>query len=146
MLFFKSKRICNGINVESPWVILGIAWVIIFSLYTLLQTIPPLLPILNKNLDISHFQGGILYAAPLLMIVLFSYLLGHWSDRLGVFRSVKFGVTLAVIFAILRTISRAYYQLLFFNLIFGFGFAWCYPNLPKIVKNSTFTPLPSFAE
>ncbi|KXA94780.1 hypothetical protein AKJ37_07305 [candidate division MSBL1 archaeon SCGC-AAA259I09] len=128
-----------GINMKngskSSWIILSGAWLIIFSLYILLQTIPPLLPLLDKSLNISHFQGGLLYAAPLAMIVIFSYPLGYLSDRIGVFRAVKFGVTIAVVAAIFRAVSRVYYQLLFFNLIFGVGFAWCYPNLPKIVKN-----------
>src|SRR3989304_10613744 len=68
------------------------------------------------------------------MVALFSFPLGIVSDRIGIERAVGCGVTVAVLSDLLRPLSPNFSCLVLFTALFGLGFALCYPNLPKLVK------------
>jgi len=113
---------------------LGGVWFINLFLRVLTMSVSPLLPVLIADFKLSHGIGGFLYALPILMIALFSYPLGILSDRLGLEIMVGLGFTIAVLSSLLRSLSGTFPQLVLFTAIFGLGFALCYPNLAKLVK------------
>ena len=113
---------------------LACIWLIALSLYILMHCIAPLLPILIADFDLSHSMGGLLYALPILMITLFSYPLGIFSDRIGTEVSIGCGAAIAIAASFLRTFSTNFGLLVVSTVVFGLGFAFCFPNLPKLVK------------
>jgi CP family cyanate transporter-like MFS transporter len=90
--------------------------------------------VLIVDFNLSHSMAGLLYALPILMIALFSYPLGILSDRIGMEASIGYGTAIAVAASFLRTFSMSFDFLVVSTVIFGLGFAFCFPNLPKLVK------------
>jgi CP family cyanate transporter-like MFS transporter len=113
---------------------LGCIWLVALFLYILTHCISPLLPDLMVDFHLSHSMGGFLYALPILMIALFSYPLGIFSDRIGMEASIGYGVAIAILSSLLRAFSTSFDLLVASTAAFGLGFAFCLPNLPKFVK------------
>ena len=135
------SRLRGGLNVSEPthkfsWFILGCAWLVALFLCVLLQCVSPLLPGLIAEFDLSHSMAGFLYSLPILMIALFSYPLGIASDKIGMEVAVGLGATVAVLASLARPLSSNFFLLLVSTAIFGLGFALCFPNLPKLVKEN----------
>jgi len=118
------------------WLILGSLWLVTFFLYILMQCVSPLLPILINDFQLHYSMGGFLYSLPILMIALFSYPLGILSDRIGLERAVGCGAAVAILSSLIRPLSTNFYLLAFSTAVFGLGFAMCFPNLPKLVKEN----------
>jgi len=116
------------------WLILGGVWFINLFLRILMMGVSPLLPLIIADFELSHWVGGFLYSLPVLMIALFSFPLGMVSDRIGIEKAVGCGVTIAVLSSLFRPLSPNFLFLALFTALFGFGFAFCFPNLPKLVK------------
>lgn len=113
---------------------LGCIWLITLALYILMHCIAPLLPDLIATFSLSHSMGGLLYAIPVLMIALFSFPLGILSDRIGMEVSIGYGIAIAIAASFFRTFSASFGLLVISTVVFGLGFAFCFPNLPKLVK------------
>ena len=113
---------------------LGCIWLVALFLYILTNCISPLLPDLMVDFHLSHSMGGFLYALPILMIALFSYPLGIFSDRIGMEASIGYGATIAILSSLLRSFTTSFDLLVASTAAFGLGFAFCLPNLPKFVK------------
>ncbi len=86
----------------------------------------------------THVQTSLIYAGPILMIVLVAVPAGIIADRIGIKKAAGIGVTIAAAGALLRGTAHSYPSLLVFTLIYGFGLGWSFPNLPKLV--SAWTP------
>jgi MFS transporter, CP family, cyanate transporter len=113
---------------------LGSVWLVALFLYILTHCISPLLPDLMVYYNLSHSMGGFLYALPILMIALLSYPLGIFSDRIGMEAAIGYGVAIAIVSSLLRSFATSFVLLVVFTGMFGLGFAFCLPNLPKFVK------------
>jgi CP family cyanate transporter-like MFS transporter len=116
------------------WLILGGVWFINLFLRILMMSVSPLLPLIIADFELSHSVGGFLYSLPVLMIALFSFPLGMVSDRIGIEKAVGCGVTVAILSSLSRFFSPNFFFLVLFTALFGFGFAFCFPNLAKLVK------------
>jgi MFS transporter, CP family, cyanate transporter len=119
---------------KSPWIVLGCISTMVLLLYVLMQCIPPLLPSMILEFRVSHSAGGFLYATPILMIALLSYPLGIGSDYLGTAKALSLGVAIAVLGSLFRAVASNFTFLVLFTALFGLGFALCFPNLSKAVK------------
>lgn len=116
--------------------VLGFVWLIAFTVSILLQSISPLIPSIMNDFNISHSIGGLLYSIPILMIILFSFPLGMFSDRIGEEISIGIGIFLSVSSSFIQSLSPSFLFLIIFRAVFGLGFAICFLNLPKIVKEN----------
>jgi len=92
------------------------------------------MPDLIAEFRLSHSMGGLLYALPIIMIAAFSYPLGILSDRIGMEASIRYGISIAFLFSLLRAFVGSFGPLVVCTGLFGIGFALCFPNLPKLVK------------
>jgi MFS family permease len=59
------------------------------------------------DFNLTHSMGGFLYALPILMIALFSYPLGIFSDRIGMEASIGYGATIAILSSLLRSFTTS---------------------------------------
>ena len=118
-----------------PSKILGVAWLMAFAMWVPMYCIPPMEHILKQELALTHAQIGLLFTAPLIMIVALSIPAGFVADRIGVKKAAGIGAIILAIGAVLRGAATDTSELLIFTLIYGVGLAWIFPNLPKLVSD-----------
>lgn len=125
----------HSIDSTSLWN-LGCIWLVALSLSIIMQCISPLLPNLIIDFGLKHSMGGFLYSLPILMVALFSYPLGIISDRIGLEIAVGCGALMAVSSSLVQSLSPNFLLLVLSRAGVGLGFATCFPNLPKLVKEN----------
>jgi len=96
--------------------------------------VPPMEPIIKEHLLLTHTQTSLLLSAPILMVVFTAIPAGLVSDRVGIKKTIGLGLIVMAVGAALRGTATDFTSLLAYTFIFGFGFGWTYPNLPKLVS------------
>jgi MFS transporter, CP family, cyanate transporter len=121
-------------NYKMRWDQLTIAVFLTFSIWAPLFAIPPMETILTKNFSISHFQVGLLFSGPVIMLALVAIPAGIIADKIGIKRAIGIGAILALIGAVLRGTATSYLSLFFFSLVLGLGLGFSFTNLPKLAR------------
>lgn len=96
--------------------------------------VPPMEPLLKEQLLLTHTQTSLLLSVPVLMLVVTAIPAGIVSDRIGIRRATGIGLIVMAAGALLRGTASDFTSLLGFTFIYGFGFGWTFPNLPKLVS------------
>ena len=96
--------------------------------------VPPMEPIIKEHLLLTHTQTSLLLSAPVLMLVVTAIPAGLVSDRVGIKKTIGIGLVMMAAGAVLRSTASDFISLLAYTFIFGFGFGWTFPNLPKLVS------------
>jgi len=96
--------------------------------------VPPMELIIKEHLLLTHTQTSLLLSAPVLMLAVTAIPAGLVSDRVGIKKTIGIGLIMMAAGAVLRSTANDYFSLLAYTFIFGFGFGWTYPNLPKLVS------------
>lgn len=125
----------NDDSNRMPWGLLSVAVFLNFITWAILFSIPPMEALVSKDLLISHFETGLLFSAPLLMIALSAIPAGVLADRVGLKKVIGIGAVIALIGVLLRGLSTGYLDLLIFSLIFGMGMGMTFANLPKLARS-----------
>jgi CP family cyanate transporter-like MFS transporter len=68
------------------------------------------------------------------MLVVTAIPAGLVSDRVGIKKTIGMGLIIMAAGAVLRSTATDFVSLLAYTFIFGFGFGWTFPNLPKLVS------------
>jgi CP family cyanate transporter-like MFS transporter len=121
-------------NSKIPGKRLAVAVFLTFSILANLFAVPPMETILTKSLSISHFQSGLLFSGPIIMLALTAIPAGIIADRIGIKKAIGIGGILLFIGTILRGTATNYTILLVFSLIFGLGLGWSFALLPKLAR------------
>lgn len=116
------------------WIHLALISFIGFSIFALIYSLSPLLPLIRTTYGISFAQVGVLYSTPLLMVALLGVPSGYLADRLGLRVSVAVGVLIMALGGVFRGLLHSYLALQAFTVVFGLGVAITLPNLPKFVR------------
>ncbi|MFC2024468.1 CynX/NimT family MFS transporter [Chloroflexota bacterium] len=116
-----------------PRTTLFCALLVTFAMFAPIFCVPPMEPILKEQLFLTHTQTSLLFSTPLLMLVAIAIPAGRIADRIGVKKATGFGLIIMAIGAIMRGTATAYPDLLVFTFVYGFGFGWTLPNMPKLV-------------
>jgi CP family cyanate transporter-like MFS transporter len=117
------------------WDLLTVAVFLTFSVWAPLFAIPPMETILAGKLAISHFQSGLLFSGPVIMLAAAAIPAGLIADKIGLKKAIGIGAILAFIGAALRGTASGYTSLLLYSLIFGLGLGFAFANLPKLAKS-----------
>jgi CP family cyanate transporter-like MFS transporter len=91
-------------------------------------------PLLKEQLLLTHTQTSLLLSVPVLMLVATAIPAGIVSDRIGIKKATGIGLIAMATGALLRSTASDFLSLLGFTFIYGFGFGWTFPNLPKVVS------------
>jgi len=121
-----------------PWVILGSAFAINFTIIAAMSSVPPMEHILKEQLHLTHAQTSLLFTAPIIMMIALSLPAGILADRIGIRKAAGISAIIAIIGSLLRGTATDYSSLLAFTFIYGAGLSQILPNLPKLV--STLVP------
>jgi CP family cyanate transporter-like MFS transporter len=125
----------NQNSSKMPWELLSVAVILNFVTWAVLFSIPPMEALISEDLVISHFQAGLLFTIPILMIALAAIPAGVFADRAGIKKVIGIGAIIALIGALLRGMATGYHDLLLFSLIFGLGMGLTFANLPKLARS-----------
>lgn len=115
------------------WVILGLAWLVIFFVNYSWYVLPPLEEELSSSLGLSTGQLYLLLTAPTLAAALVSLPGGAVGDRLGVRRTVLVGTLAGSLVGGLRALSPGFPPLWLLTFLVGACMGLVVPNLPKLV-------------
>jgi len=121
-------------KTERSWIMLGCAWLLGFVMYASLLCVPPIGHIIKEDLFVSHAQIGLLFAIPVAVLVAIAIPSGFLADKFGTKKAVGFGVMIMAAGSLMRGTSTSFRMLLAFNCLYGVGFSFVYPNLPKLVS------------
>jgi len=121
-----------------PRRVLFCAFLVGVAMWSPIFCVPPMEPLLKAELLLTYTQTGLLLSAPVLMLVAVAIPAGLASDRIGVKKATGIGLIIMAIGAVLRGTAVDFSSLLAFTFVFGVGFGWTLPNLPKLV--STYMP------
>lgn len=125
----------NKNSSQMPWGILSVAVILNFITWAILFSIPPMEALISRDLLVSHFQTGLLFSAPIIMIALTAIPAGVLADRVGIKKVIGIGAIIALIGALLRGMATGYLDLLLFSLIFGLGMGLTFAALPKLARS-----------
>jgi len=105
-----------------------------FAMYSPIFCVPPMEHILKEELLLTHAQTSLLFTAPILAMVAVAIPAGLVADRIGARKAAGIGAIILASGAILRGMATDASSLLAFTFIYGVGFGWVFPNLPKLVS------------
>ncbi|MFC2024610.1 CynX/NimT family MFS transporter [Chloroflexota bacterium] len=117
-----------------PLTILSQAFILSFAMYAPMFCVPPMEHILKAELNLTHAQTSLLFTAPMLMIVVVAIPAGLIADKIGFKKAAGIGAIIMAAGTILRGTATNASSLLAFTFLYGFGFGWSFPNLPKLVS------------
>jgi cyanate permease len=110
------------------------ALVIGIAMWTPIFCVPPMEPLIKEQLLLTHTQASLLLSAPVLMLVATAIPAGLVSDRVGIKKTIGLGLIVMAVGAALRGTATDFTSLLAYTFVYGFGFGWTFPNLPKLVS------------
>jgi len=119
---------------KKPWIMLGIATLMGFAMWAPMFAIPPMEQILTAELNLTHTQIGLIYTIPLLMTIAVPIPAGILADRIGLRKTAGIGAIMIAAGTALRGIAVDAPSLIGFTCLYGIGYGWVFPNLPKLVS------------
>ena len=119
---------------RTGWVVLSCAWLLGFVTWGSAIIVSPILGVIKTDLFLTYSQAGLLFSLPMIVASLFAIPGGLLADRVGVRVAAGMGAILVGIGGFLRGASADYLMLLFFTSVFGVGWGFIMPNLPKLVS------------
>ncbi len=94
-----------------------------FNLRSVILGVPPVLPLIQHDLELSYTATGFLTALPVLALAILAWPSGLLAERIGARLSVSIGLALLSAGAILRAFRLTATSLFFFTLVLSIGIA-----------------------
>ena len=117
----------------SAKIMLAFSFAIAFLLHLLLFSTAPMASIIMEQMQLSHTQFGIIFAAAMISLVIFRIPWGLISDRIGYLSTLRIALLLSAISAVLRTFASSYITILLSQFFLGVGLAAILPSLSLLV-------------
>lgn len=113
---------------------LALLWLAGFDLRVTLLAVPPLLPVISRQLGLSATLVGALTTLPVLLLGLAAAVGSVVVAKLGVHRALTVGLLVAAVAGALRGVGPSVGTLFGFTLLMGIGIAVLQPTLPGLVR------------
>ncbi len=123
---------------------LALLWLIGAQLRLTILAVPPVLPLIHRDLALSEKAIGVLSALPVLLLALAAIPGSLMVARLGARRGCIFGLAIVAIAGAARGIGASVPMLYGMTLVMGIGVALMQPTLPTLVSE-WFAARPGFA-
>ena len=104
------------------------------NLRTVILAVPPVLPLIQRDLGLSHTLIGFLTALPVLLMASVALPAGLLASRIGGRWSVAIGLTLLALGALMRAVWRAPLPLYLFTLTLSSGIAIAQTAVPVLIR------------
>lgn len=105
------------------WVILMLSYLCMLGFAFSLQSLPPILTLIIKELDLTHTQAGLLMSLFALPTVFLAVLFGSLSDRRGPFKIGVISLILVIVGALIFAVSHTFVYAGLGRVIAGLGAA-----------------------
>jgi len=103
------------------WVILILAYLCLLGVAFTLQSVPPILTLIIKELELTHAEAGLLMSLYALPGIFLSILAGLLSDRWGPFRAGVISLIIVIIGVLIFAVSGAFIYASLGRIITGVG-------------------------
>ncbi|MBF6569511.1 MAG: MFS transporter [Candidatus Binataceae bacterium] len=120
-----------------PWAKLALLWLAGFDLRITLLAIPPLLPLIHRDLGLSESGVAALTGLPVLMLASAAILGSMIITRFDARRAILFGIALIGLSSAMRGVGPSIPMLFAMTFIMGAGVAITQPALPSLVYHWT---------
>ncbi|MGA8402867.1 MAG: MFS transporter [Stellaceae bacterium] len=120
--------------IRSGGFYLALLWLIGAQLRLTVLAVPPVLPLIHRDLALSEKAIGVLSALPVLLLALAAIPGSLMVARLGARRSCIFGLAIVAIAGAARGIGPSVPILYGMTLLMGIGVALMQPTLPTLVS------------
>jgi CP family cyanate transporter-like MFS transporter len=105
-----------------------------FNLRSILLGVPPVLPLIQHDLDLSYTATGLLTALPVLVLAVGAWPSGLLAERIGARLSVSIGLGLLATGTLLRAFRLSTASLFFFTLILSLGITMSQTAIPVLIR------------
>jgi len=115
------------------WSLLVMAWLIVVLILGGQMMISSFSFVLMPELHLTMSQFMLILSAPTMMLIFASLPGGILGDRFGVRLTVGLGAVIVGVSGLLRAFNPSFEFMLTMMCLFGIGFGFILPNLPKVV-------------
>jgi CP family cyanate transporter-like MFS transporter len=124
---------------ESPkepgrWRMLALLWLVYASFGMTIGTLPPLVPLILVDLNMTNTQMGLVLGAWQMMFIITSWPLGKMVDKYGARNAIAGGLVIIWLSLILRGLSNDFPTLFVTVALFGVGGPIISVGSPKVVS------------
>lgn len=119
---------------DKRWIVLTIAWSAFFGIAMSWYTMPTLQPRIVEIYQITSQQFRLALTLPFLVAGVLAIPGGMIADRVGIKRAASFGIFVAGIGFLIRSIGGNFVDLISAMTVIGIGLGLILPNLPKLVN------------
>ena len=105
-----------------------------FNLRSVLLGVPPVLPLIQHDLELSYTLTGLLTALPVLVLAVGAWPAGLLAERIGARLSVSIGLGLLATGTLLRAFRLTTSSLFFFTLILSIGITLSQTAVPVLIR------------
>ncbi len=103
------------------WIILIICYLCMLAFAFTLQSLPPVLPIIIRDLELTHTEAGLLMSLFALPAIFLSILAGMFSDRFGAFKTGVIALMLVIIGTAIFIVSNTFLYAGLGRVVSGIG-------------------------
>ena len=104
-----------------PWFALLLICSAVFCAFVAVFAIPPLMGTLTRQFHISYARAGLFMTAYTMIPTFGSLLIGFFSDRIGVRRSVLNGLALLAAAGLLSSFTENFWEMFACRILIGIG-------------------------
>ncbi|MFO7272213.1 MAG: MFS transporter [Sphaerobacter thermophilus] len=115
--------------------LLGLVFLVGVTLRTVLLGVPPVLPLIQRDLGLSYTATGLLTGLPMLMMGGAAWASGRAIERIGGRRAVTIGLVLLAVGALLRAPFSSVAFLYIFTAVLSLGIALAQTAVPVLVRS-----------
>ena len=104
-----------------PGLALGLICSAVFCAFVAVFAIPPLMSTLTRQFHISYARAGLFMTAYTMIPAFGSLLIGFYSDRVGIRRSILSGLTILAAAGFLSSLTQNFWEMLACRVLIGIG-------------------------
>ncbi len=105
-----------------------------FNLRSVILGVPPILPLIQRDLGLSYTATGFLTALPVLALAVGAWPSGLLAERIGARLSVSIGLSLLAAGTLLRAFKLTTFSLFLFTLVLSIGIALTQTAVPILIR------------
>ncbi|MDI7259536.1 MAG: MFS transporter [Thermodesulfobacteriota bacterium] len=120
---------------SSPYIILGLTWLVYGSFYLNRLNLAPVIPLIMGDLEISHTQIGLISTSFFVFYAIVQIPAGYIADIVGPKKIITIGAILSSIANFLFGTGQSLFHLILFQSLNGLGQSSCWGPSVKLVTN-----------
>lgn len=124
-------------DITSPWrkiIVCVLITLVGFNLRSVILAVPPILPLIQHDLQLTYTATGFLTALPVLVLACAAWPSGLLAERIGARTCVSIGLALLSVGALLRAVWPIASLLFLFTLLMSLGIALAQTAIPVLAR------------